>query len=124
MKTNKTFSFSERGKSFRYAGEGILAFFRNEHNARIHLLGTFTVIMLAIFLPVTPLETIALVVVMGLVWITELINTAIEKIMDTISRERHPAIKTIKDLSAATVLIAAVSALITGGIVFIPKVSI
>lgn len=124
MKTNKTFSLSERGKSFRYAGEGILAFFRNEHNARIHLLGTFTVIMLAIFLPVTPLETIALVVVMGLVWITELINTAIEKIMDTISRERHPAIKTIKDLSAAAVLIAAVSALITGGIVFIPKVSI
>jgi diacylglycerol kinase len=56
-----------------------------------------------------------------MVWVAEIFNTAIEKTMDFISRERHPQIKLIKDLAAAAVLVTAFSALITGAIIFIPK---
>ena len=64
---------------------------------------------------------IILVFAIGFVWVAELFNTAIEKIMDFISKEQHPKIKLIKDLSAAAVLVAAMVAFITGCIVFIPK---
>ena len=57
----------------------------------------------------------------GFVWTTEIINTAIEKIMNLISEEQRPEIRIIKDMSAAAVLIAAIAALVTGCIVFIPK---
>ena len=56
-----------------------------------------------------------------MVWTAEIFNTAIEKTMDFISREKHPQIKLVKDLAAAAVLITAVSAIIVGAIIFIPK---
>ena len=68
------------------------------------------------------MELLALVIVTGGVWITELINTAIEHIMDMISPEKHPEVKYIKDLAAAAVLMAAIVALTTGSIVLLPKI--
>ena len=70
----------------------------------------------------SPVEIIVLVLAVGLVWATELINTVIEKIMDLISVEKNPQIKIIKDMSAAAVLVASITALIIGCIVFIPKI--
>ena len=121
MKEKETFSLRSRVLSFKYAFEGLVVFFRNEHNAWIHLLATVGVICLAIILPVSKTEILFLVVVMGLVWITELLNTAIERSMDLLSLEKDPKIKIIKDLSAAAVLVAALAALVTGCIIFIPK---
>ena len=121
MKNKESFSIRARGNSFNYAFEGMKDFFRTEHNAWLHLLGTIAVIGLAIAFPVSRFEMIALILATGFVWMAELFNTAIEKIMDFISTERHSKIKFIKDLSAAAVLIAAVAAFITGCIVFIPK---
>ena len=112
-----------RGQSFKYAWEGILAFFRAEHNAIIHLLASFAVVCLALVFRVTKTEAIALILSMGFVWATELFNTSIEKMMDMVSTERHPGIKFIKDVSAAAVLVAACCALLVGCIVFIPKIS-
>ena len=121
MKKNKPFSFKERGKSFKYAFEGIIAFFRKEHNARIHLAATIAVIGLSIVFPVSRMEAIALTFAVGFVWVAEIFNTAIEKMADFISKEKNPAIKKIKDLSAAAVLVAAFIAVITGCFIFIPK---
>jgi diacylglycerol kinase (ATP) len=64
---------------------------------------------------------IALVIVIGLVWVAEIFNTAIEKIMDLISPSYHPEVKLIKDLAAAAVLTTAFIAVIAGAIIFIPK---
>ena len=58
---------------------------------------------------------------MAFVWITEMINTAIEKAMDFITLEKHSQIKLIKDLAAGAVLVASITALITGSIIFVPK---
>lgn len=122
MKNIDSFSLRARGKSFRYAFDGIKAFFNEEHNARIHLAATIIVIILSIVLPVTIIEIIVLVLSIGFVWVAEIFNTTIEKAMDFVSTESDSRIKVIKDLSAAAVLVAAAAALVTGCLIFIPKI--
>ena len=121
MDKNKKFSLRARAKSFVFAWQGIRTFFASEHNAYVHLLATIAAIALACIMGVSRPEAVALVVVMGFVWMTEVINTAIEKLVDLISPEHHPLAGKIKDLAAAAVLIASITALVTGLIIFIPK---
>src|SRR5687767_14840910 len=121
MKNSRAFSIRYRLKSFTYAWDGICAFFRAEHNALLHLIATLVIITLVCVVPLSKIEIILLVIVTGGVWVAELFNTALERMMDFISTERHPVIKQIKDLSAAAVLVMALVAFITGCIVFIPK---
>lgn len=118
---NKPFSWNARMKSFRYAFEGLKNAVSGEHNTWIHLVATLACIVLSIITGVTRGEIFALIFVIALVWITELLNTSIEKLADFISKERSEEIKFIKDVSAAAVLVAAAAALITGCIIFIPK---
>jgi len=115
------FSFRSRASSLGFAWEGLLSFFRRETNAWIHLASTLAVCVLAVYCRVSLTEVIALVIVTGFVWVAELFNTVVEKIMDFISSQRNPDIKIIKDLAAGGVLLSAVTALITGTIIFIPK---
>lgn len=92
-----------------------------EHNARVHLVATIAVALMAIVFGVTRQELLALLFAVGFVWMAELLNTCVEKLSDFISRDRHPEIGFIKDMAAGAVLVAAVTALATGAIVFIPK---
>ena len=80
------------------------------------------VLVLAIYFQVNSYEAIALTLLVGLVWSAEIFNTSIEQIMNYISREKQPAIKIIKDLAAAAVLVSALTALLVGAFVFIPKI--
>jgi len=121
MLDDQKFSVRGRLKSFYYAGAGLKQFFRQEHNARIHLAAAIVVSVLAWWLKVSYMEAAALVVVIGLVWVTEILNTCLEKAMDFITREKHPEIKIIKDLAAGAVLIATITAVIVGLFIFIPK---
>ena len=116
-----SFSWKARLKSFVYAWKGIICFFRTEHNAQIHLAITVLVLVLSVTLGLDATEAIAVVFSIAFVWVTEMINTAIEKAMDFISTEKHPQIKRIKDVAAGCVLVAAIAAAIVGCIVFIPK---
>jgi len=121
MTKDQKFSLRGRLKSFYYAGIGIKQFFRQEHNARIHLAAAIVVGILGWWLKVSHDEAIALTIVVGLVWLTEMLNTCIEKAMDMITTDYHPQVKIIKDLAAGAVLIAAIVAVIVGSIIFIPK---
>ena len=121
MKKNVSFSVKSRGRSIRFAIEGVKTFFKAEHNARVHLLCTLLVAPLAFITNVSKSEIICLVIVTGFVWCAELFNTAIERTIDFVSKERRLEIKYIKDMSAAAVLIASVTALVTGCLIFIPK---
>jgi diacylglycerol kinase (ATP) len=118
----KSFSYRSRLLSIRYALNGLWKFFRQEHNAWIHLAATIIVLTLIIYFNIRGGDLIALVVVAGMVWVAEAFNTVVEKIMDHISPERHPSVEFIKDLSAGAVLLSAITALLTGAIVFIPKI--
>ena len=116
------FSIRRRIRSFAYAIGGIGRFIRNEHNARIHVVATVCVIVAAVWFRVSHGEAIALSFAVGLVWVTEILNTCLERTLDFITRGLHPEIKIIKDLAAGAVLVASITALITGLIIFIPKI--
>ncbi len=117
----KKFSTSERLRSFVFAFAGIRYFFRREHNAWIHGVAAVLVLLTAFLMHVPPWEMIALLFCIALVLISEIFNTTIERTMDHLSPARHPEVKVIKDLAAASVLIAAFISLVTGLIIFIPK---
>lgn len=109
-------------KSFGYAGNGIKDAFKNEPNFKIHLSLAILSIILAIFLGLTNVEFAILLITITIVLILELVNTVVEKIVDVISPEISQEAKIIKDLSAGIVLISALSAIVVGVILFLPKI--
>jgi|SRR5688572_5596189 len=115
------FSLKSRISSFGFACEGLFSFFRQEANAWIHLASTLIVCVLAVYCKLSLIEIIVLVIVTGFVWAAELFNTVVERIMDFVSSRGNPEIKIIKDLAAGGVLVSAITAFITGAIIFIPK---
>lgn len=85
-------------------------------------MAAIAVIIAAIVLKVSGAEAAVLAIAIGLVWVAEIVNTTIEHLANFITRERHPEIKIIKDLAAGAVLIAAITAVIVGLFIFIPKI--
>ena len=122
MKSSNPFSISQRLKSFKYAFAGLRTLFTEEHNARIHLLAAVIALTVGFALKISASEWIFLVGAISLVFICELFNTSLEALADFVSPEKHPQIKKVKDLAAAAVLISALTALITGIIIFLPKI--
>lgn len=110
----KTFS------SFRYAFTGVYTLFRSEHNAKLHLVAAISVIAMAWSMRISRMEWIVLVMAIGLVWMAEAFNTAIEKLTDLAHPYQHPLAKKVKDVAAAAVLIISIAAAIVGLIVFVP----
>ena len=108
--------------SIRIAVNGIVLFFRQEHNSWIHLLATISAIILGVVLHCSKSEFMMIALAIGFVWAAEIFNTTIEKFADFTSKEFNPKIRFIKDVSAAAVLVAAITALVTGCIIFIPKI--
>lgn len=122
MGSSKRFSLSERLQSFKYAFAGLRTLFTEEHNARIHLFAAVIALTVGFALKISASEWIFLVGAISLVFICELFNTSLEALADFVSPEKHPQIKKVKDLAAAAVFISALSALITGIIIFSPKI--
>jgi diacylglycerol kinase len=122
MKEQK-FSIMNRIRSFIPAFNGLKILIKEEHNSRIHLLAAILVLIASILFRISAIEWIVVIFAIGLVFVSEIINSAIENITDFISSEKNDIIKKIKDLSAAGVLISSFTSLIIGLIVFIPKVS-
>lgn len=120
--TNEKFSIRARAGSFGYAFKGLKNLLRYEHNAIIHLVATILVIIVGLLLGLQTWEWIVLSFAAGFVWVTEILNTCIERIMDYLSTECDPKIGVIKDLAAGAVLVAAITAVIAGGFVLIPKI--
>jgi len=121
MVKSPKFSAHSRLLSFKYAFEGFRHFFYTEHNAWLHAFATVMIIGVSFAVGISASEWIAIVFSIALVWITEMLNTAVEKSMDHLSPASHPQVKLIKDVAAAAVLTAAVAACIVAFIIFIPK---
>ena len=121
LSSNK-FSFVLRLKSFTYAWSGIKNMLVNEHNSRVHLAFTIGVLLLSFIFHPSTTELLLLLIVIAIVWIAELFNTCIEKIMDYITLKKNLQIQRIKDMAAGAVLLASVTAFLVGAIVFIPKI--
>jgi len=109
-------------KSFKYAFEGIHYAFKNDQNLLIHLLVAFLVINVSIALKVSPFEMGILGLTMMMVITAEMINSAIEKMVDLITKEHRQEAKIAKDVSAGMVLLTAIAAVIIGTLIFLPYI--
>jgi len=119
----KKFSITDRLKSFTYAFKGIVKFFKEEHNARIHLFMICIVVPLGFYFNLNAGDWSLIIIAITLVVVTELINTSIETLCDFVEPNFNKAIGDIKDYAAGATLIAAIAATILGCIVFLPKIS-
>ena len=109
-------------KSFKYAFEGIHYAFKNDQNLLVHLLVAFLVINLSIALRVTPSQMAILGLTMMMVITAEMINSAIEKMVDLITKEHRQEAKIAKDVAAGMVLVTAIAAAIIGTLIFLPYI--
>ncbi|MBK7410437.1 MAG: diacylglycerol kinase family protein [Saprospirales bacterium] len=111
-----------RLRSFAFAGSGIAQTMKTQPNARIHAIATGAVVILGFSLHVSPLEWCLLLLAIGTVWIAELLNTALEYLVDLASPEYHILAKHAKDCAAGAVLVASLIALFIGMLIMLPKV--
>ncbi|HEY9177378.1 MAG TPA: diacylglycerol kinase family protein [Flavipsychrobacter sp.] len=119
MKSSKGIYFGTRLRSIGFAIEGLKQMILTEPNARIHLAITTLVVIAGIITELSMARWLAIVFAISIVWITEAVNTALEKLCDhTCGNEFNAAIKKVKDIAAGAVLIAALCSVITGIIVF------
>jgi diacylglycerol kinase (ATP) len=109
-----------RGKSFACALRGIAVLLRTQMNARIHLLATVLVVAAGFMFRISRGEWVPLAFAIGIVWIAEAVNTAIEALADRITRENDDAIRRAKDVAAGAVLLAAITAAIIGLLILGP----
>jgi len=106
--------------SFSHALRGLRFALSAEPNVRMHLVATVLVVVLGAGLGISALEWAAIMAAVGLVWMAELFNTALEILCDIVSPERADAVKRAKDVAAAAVLAAALAAAFVGALVFLP----
>ena len=110
--------FTREAASFACAFRGIASLLKSEVHARIHLAATVSVIILGWWMAISPGEWLAVVLSIGLVWVAEALNTAIEYVADLAHPDEHPEVKKLKDLAAAAVLFASITAGVVGLMVF------
>lgn len=121
-KANKNFSIRARLASFKYAIQGLGHVLKAEHNFLVHLAAAIAVIALGAILHISKAEWLIIILCIGLVLITEILNTAIEWLVDMVSPQKNEKAGMIKDIAAASVLIAALVALVAGIVVFVPYI--
>lgn len=108
--------------TFRNAFIGILTTVITQVNMRIHFSIAALVFLLAIYFKVSLFEGLILVLTVALVMVAEMVNTAIEYLADTVTMEKNEGIRKAKDIAAGGVLISAISSVIIGLLIFIPKI--
>ena len=109
-----------RLRSIQFALEGIKYVLNTQQNARIHAGFTLAVLILGFIVRISRIEWIILLLTIGLVWAAELLNTAIEIMMDIIAPEQNPTVKIAKDVSAGGVVVSTFISILVGLLIFGP----
>jgi len=111
----------KRLQSFGYAFRGIREVMRSEANMQIHIAITILVIVCGIAFSISLTEWMFCLLCIGLVVGAEMMNTAIENVVDLASPEQHPLAGKAKDIAAGAVLICAIISVFIGLLIFVPK---
>lgn len=106
-----------RLQSFKHAFIGLWHVIRSQQNAWIHAIATIVVIIISFWLRLPLHDWAILLTTIAMVWTAEFLNTALELVVDLASPDLHPLARAGKDVGAAAVLIAAISAVIIGVII-------
>lgn len=110
--------------SFQHAFDGFIHVTREHPNFRFHLLATFCIVLLGIYFKISVIEWLILVFTVNMVLVAEMINTAIESMVDLITLEHRQDTKIAKDVSAGMVLVSAAFALVVGAFIFLTRIII
>lgn len=113
--------FASRCASFRHAFRGLGFAIRSEIHVRIHLVATLVVIGAGLYFDLSLTEWSSVSLAIGLVIASEILNTAIERLVDIIRPKHDVAAGQVKDIASAAVLIAALAAAVVGVLVFGPR---
>lgn len=108
--------------SFKYAFSGIVQSFKTERNMKIHILIMTLVIIAGFVYKISTMEWIICIILFAIVISAELINTAIETVVDMITKEKREEARIAKDVAAGAVLVTAIAAGIVGVLIFLPKI--
>lgn len=108
-------------RGFGFAINGVAHACKTQLNFRVHLICALVVVVLGYTLKLSTAEWLWIALAIGLVLVTELINTAIELLVDLVSPEYNKKAGLIKDMCAAGVLVTAITSLVIGLIIFLPK---
>ena len=109
-------------KSFNYAVQGIISSIHTERNMKFHYLAALGVIAFSLLFNLSRIEFISLIFAVTFVIVSELFNTAIERLVDMVTQEYHPIAKLVKDISAGAVLLAGINAAVTGYLLFFDRI--
>ncbi len=109
-------------RSFGHAFAGIWHVVRTQRNFRIQICAGAAVIVAGWGWQISPAEWVALLAMIALVLTLEMVNTAVEALVDLVTQEYHPLAKVAKDVAAGAVLVAALFALSVGVVIFLPKI--
>lgn len=109
-------------KSFTYSIDGLKYAYKYEQSMMIHVIATILVVAANIFFQVTGIEWLITIIAIGMVLSAELINTAIEAVVDLVTLEIHPLAKIAKDCGSAATFVLAMMAAVIGCVIYIPYV--
>ena len=109
-------------KSFGYAFRGLRIVLLSQQNFQVHLCIACLVVAAGIAAGLTAGEWCIILLTIFLVLAMEIVNTAIEKLVDFVSPAYHEKAGIVKDISAAAVLLTAIGAVIVGTFIFLPKI--
>ena len=104
--------------AFKYAFDGIIEFWKEEKNTKIHTFFTVVVFALAFILKVSGTEFCILILTICSVWCAEAMNSAVERVVDLVTLEKRPLAKAAKDIAAGFVLLSACLAVVVGVLIF------
>ena len=109
-------------KSFYYAIKGLAEAFSTQVNFKIHCLAAVIVLTTGYLTGISFTEWAILLLCIGLVMITELINTALEYLVNMVSPKYNEIAGKVKDIGAGAVLVAAIVSILIGTIILLPKI--
>ena len=111
----------KKENTFLCAFRGIFNAVKSERNVKIDIIMAILVIVSGFILKIDTTEWFICLILIALVISAELMNTAIEAVVDMYTREKNPLAKRAKDIAAGSVLVLAIMSAIIGGIIFIPR---
>jgi undecaprenol kinase len=109
-------------KSFSHAIAGLASAVRTERNIRIHLFAAVVAILLSFFFSISSVEWVCIILAIGGTISMELMNTAMERVVDLVTQDFHPLAKQAKDIAAAAVFVFSIVSAIIGLFIFLPKI--
>ncbi len=115
---------SARIRSFGYAIKGIMTLVGTQPHARLHLLATVVVTGVGVYVHLRRWEWVAILLCIGMVWMAEALNTAVEFLADEVTLERRDRIGKAKDVAAGGVLIVAIISVAVAALVFLNHLAV